>query len=135
MAGTPQFTILFYFILFYGFFFAHAWGMWKFPGQGSNSCHRSNGSHNSDNTGSLTHCATTELPSIYFNYINLFCFVFVSFRAGFMAYGGSQVRGPIRAVAAGLHHSHSNVGSKPCLRLNHSSQQCQILNPLRKARD
>ena len=28
---------------------------------------------------------------------------------------GSQARGLIRAVAAGLHHSHSNARSKPCL--------------------
>ena len=32
-----------------------------------------------------------------------------------VAYGGSQARGPITAVATGLHHSHSNVGSKPHL--------------------
>ena len=31
------------------------------------------------------------------------------------AYGGSQARGPIRAVAAGLHHSHSNARSEPGL--------------------
>ena len=31
------------------------------------------------------------------------------------AYVGSQARGPIGATAAGLHHSHSNVGSKPHL--------------------
>ena len=31
------------------------------------------------------------------------------------AYGGSQARGPIGAVAASLHHSHSHVGSEPCL--------------------
>ena len=30
-------------------------------------------------------------------------------------YEGSQARGPIGAVDAGLHHSHSNAGSKPCL--------------------
>ena len=33
-----------------------------------------------------------------------------------MAYGSSQARGPIRAVAAGLHHSHSHatpLGSLP----------------------
>ena len=30
-----------------------------------------------------------------------------------MAYGGSQARGRIRAVAAGLHHSHSNARSEP----------------------
>ena len=32
-----------------------------------------------------------------------------------MAYGGSQSRGLIRAVAADLGHSHSNVGSEPHL--------------------
>ena len=31
------------------------------------------------------------------------------------AYGGSQARGPIGAVAAGLHHSHSNAESEPHL--------------------
>ena len=30
-----------------------------------------------------------------------------------MAYGGSQARGQIGAVAASLHHSHSNMGSEP----------------------
>ena len=29
-----------------------------------------------------------------------------------MVYGGSQARGEIRAAAASLHHSHSNVGSE-----------------------
>ena len=29
-----------------------------------------------------------------------------------MANGGSQARGPIRAVAAGLQHSHSNASSQ-----------------------
>ena len=33
-----------------------------------------------------------------------------------MAYGGSQARGRIGAVAAGLHHSHSNARSGPRLR-------------------
>ena len=33
-----------------------------------------------------------------------------------MAYGGSQARGPIGAVAAGLHHNHGNIGSKLPLR-------------------
>ena len=43
-------TFLFYFI-----FFGHAYGMWKFPGQGSNLHYSSN------NTGSLTCWATREL--------------------------------------------------------------------------
>ena len=40
---------------------------------------------------------------------------FLLFRATGAAYGGSQARGPIRAVPSSLHHSHSNVGSKPHL--------------------
>ena len=32
-----------------------------------------------------------------------------------MAYGGSQARGRIGAVATGLRQSHSNVGSEPRL--------------------
>ena len=41
----------------------------------------------------------------------LFCFVFWLFRAAPAAYGGSQARGPIRATAASLRHSHSRVRS------------------------
>ena len=45
-----------------------------------------------------------------------FCFLFVClFRAIPAAYGSSQARGRIRAAAASLHHSHSNMGSKPHL--------------------
>ena len=47
----------------------------------------------------------------------LFYFIvyFLSFWATPVAYGGSQVRGRIRAIAAGLHNSHSNAGSEPGL--------------------
>ena len=38
-------------------------------------------------------------------------FLFV-FRAAPAAYGGSQARGQTEAIAAGLHHSHSNAGSE-----------------------
>ena len=43
----------------------------------------------------------------------LFCFIlfFAVFRAAPAAYRGSQAKGLIGATAAGLHHSHSNVGS------------------------
>jgi len=44
---------------------------------------------------------------------NLFFFAFCS--AAFEAYGGSQARALIGAITAGLHHSHSNTGSKPHL--------------------
>ena len=50
-----------------------------------------------------------------------------------MAYGGSQARGLIRAVAAGLHQSHSNVGSKPRLQPTPQLTATPILNPLSKA--
>ena len=45
-----------------------------------------------------------------------FFFFFAFSRAVPMAYGGSQARGLIGAVAAGLHHNHSNAGSEPRLR-------------------
>ena len=57
------------------------------------------------------------------------------FRATPVAHGSSQARGPIGAVAAGLWHSHSHVGSEPRLDLHHRSRQCWILNPLSEARD
>ena len=41
-----------------------------------------------------------------------FLYLFSLFRATPVAYGGSQARGPVGATAAGLHHSHSNTGSK-----------------------
>ena len=48
-------------------------------------------------------------------YVRVFClFWFLLFRAAPMAYGHSQARGRIRAAAAGLRHSHSNMGSEPC---------------------
>ena len=57
--------------------------------------------------------ATSMMDSGVDNFFSVFC---LFFRAAPEAYGGSQARGPIGAVAASLHHSHSNVGSKPCLR-------------------
>ena len=46
-----------------------------------------------------------------FFFFGLFAFA----RATPAAYGGSQARGPNRAVATGLRQSHSNEGSEPCL--------------------
>ena len=57
----------------------------------------------------------------------LFCFVFCLFRAVPIAYGGSQARGWIGAVTAGLCHSHSNLGSK--LRLQPTPQLSATLDP------
>ena len=42
-------------------------------------------------------------------------------RAASVAYGSSQAMGQIQATAAGLHHSHSNEGSKPHLWHTHTT--------------
>ena len=48
--------------------------------------------------------------------VSFFFLVFFAFsRAAFVAYGGSQARGLIGAVAAGPYHSYSNSGSNPRL--------------------
>ena len=61
-------------------------------------------------------------------YESVFYFLFFClFRAALAAYGGSQVRGPIGAVAAGLRHSHSNTGSGP--RLQSSPQLTATPDP------
>ena len=51
-----------------------------------------------------------ELPIAH-----IFFFFFCLFRVTPSAYAGSQAMGQIRAAAVGLHHNHSNVGSKPPL--------------------
>ena len=61
---------------------------------------------------------------------------FCLFRATPAAYGGSQAKGQIRAIAAGLHYNHCNA--RPELTsgdLHHSSRQLRILNPLSEAGD
>ena len=57
------------------------------------------------------------------------------FRAAPVAYGGSQARGGIGAVATGLRHSHSSLGSELHLRPTPHSWQRQILKPQSEARD
>jgi len=47
-------------------------------------------------------------------FIYLFCLFATSWAAP-VAYGGSQARGPIGAVAASLRQSHSNAESEPHL--------------------
>ena len=76
------------------------------PRPGIEPCQNSNPSHRSDIAGSLIHCATRGLQETFF----FFCFL----GPYPWAYGSSQARGQIRAAAAGLHHSHSNLGSEPC---------------------
>ena len=57
----------------------------------------------------------TDELIVYYYYFFVFIYLFILlFRAAPTAYGGSQARGPIRATAAGLHHSHSR--SEMCVR-------------------
>ena len=63
-------------------------------------------------------------------------FIFLLLRATSASYGSSQVRGRIRAAAAGLHHSHSNVESEPHLQpATKAHGNARSFNPLSKARD
>ena len=72
--------------------------------------------------GFVNHCATTGTPNILnflffiiFRSNTYFIFIFLLFRATPVSHGSSQARGLIRAVAASLHHRHSNARSKPHL--------------------
>ena len=59
----------------------------------------------------------TVLPAYQIHYIYIIHnFFFCLFRATPIAYRGSQPRGQIGVVAAGLHHSDSNTKSEPHLR-------------------
>ena len=65
------------------------------------------------------HCPTNlsslGIPELQSLSSHPFIYLFIYFRAAPAAYGDSQARGRIRAVAAGLYHSHSNSGSEPRL--------------------
>ena len=77
-------------------FFGCTHGMQNFPGQGLNPSHSSDPGHCSDNTGSLTHCATRELL--------VFCLFFGE---------GGCAHSIQKFPSQGLnpHHSSSNAGS------------------------
>ena len=68
-------------------------------------------------------------------FLLLLLFFFLSFRATPTACGGSQARGQIRAVAASYTTATARPDTSLVCDLHHSSWQCQILNPLCKARD
>ena len=59
-----------------------------------------------------------KLLKMSFKTKNLFLLIYLLIlpsRAAPVAYGSSQAGGLIRAIAAGLHHSHSSERSEPCL--------------------
>ena len=51
----------------------------------------------------------------WFFLLLLLLLVFCLLSAAPTTYAGPQVRGQIGPIAASLHHSHSNAGSKSCL--------------------
>ena len=62
-----------------------------------------------------THTVYNGIYTNFYLFILFYFYLFAFSRATPAAYRGSQARGLIRAVAASLHQSHSNVGSEPCL--------------------
>ena len=100
------------------FFNGCAHGIWKFSGQGVNLSHSCNLCCSCGNTGSFNPWRWAREPACAsaVTQASAVGFFFLSFsRAAPMAHGGSQARVPIGAVATGLHHSHSNIGSELCL--------------------
>ena len=65
--------------------------------------------------------------TVLYLFFFFFFFFFCLLRAASVAYGGSQARGQIRAIAASLHHSHSNTGSET--RLQHTPWLTAMLDP------
>ena len=63
----------------------------------------------------------------FFLFLFFFYFFLLFLWASPVAYEGSQARNPVGAVAAGLHQSHSNVGSKP--RIQPTPQLTATLDP------
>ena len=70
----------------------------------------------------LFDCLPNEFLFLFYLFI-YFCL----FRAVLLAYGGSQARGPIGAVGAGLLDSHSNARFEPCLQP--TSQLAEMPDP------
>ena len=114
----------FSFFLSFFFFFGHGHSMWKFPGQGSNPYHISDPSHCSDDTRSLTCCATREL----LKYI----------LSKYKCYGIQIISQKFFFVFLGPHLQHMEVPSlgvklEPHLRATPQPQQHWILNLLSEA--
>ena len=76
----------------YLYIFGLTWGLWKFPGQGSNPHHRSNPRHRNDNTRSLTCCTTRELSQLDLLEKVKFCLV-----PKMCVSGAFQAKGPTEA--------------------------------------
>ena len=80
-------------------------------------------------------CSLLKSRIIYFIYLFIIYLFILLFRATPMAHGSCQARDQIRATAAGLHHTTATRDLRCLSDPHYSSQQRQIPNPLRKARD
>ena len=79
-------------------------------------------------TRTYTHPPCSAESSFYYFILFYFIyFILLLFTATPMAHDGSQARSLIKAIAACLHHSHSNAGSEP--RLQPPPQLTAMLYP------
>ena len=62
-------------------------------------------------------------------------FFFVFFQGHTLGIWKFPGQGSNQSYSASLHHRHSNAGSEPPLQTTSQLWQCQILNPLRRARE
>ena len=75
------------------------------------------------------------MPLVFFFFF-FFFFFFCLFRASPTAHGGSQARSRIGAIAASIHHSHSNVGFRATsATYTTAHNNAGSFDPLSKARD
>ena len=151
------------------FFLGYACGLWKFPGQGSNPCHSSDPGCCSDNSRSLTCCATRKLllRGLHFqlnqiqtiqtvkpprtvhteffriNYVNLvillskvfwgFLGLFQGRTHGICKFSDQEFESEPQPLACTTATATPDLS---CIcNLHDRSRQCQIFNPLSKARD
>ena len=78
--------------------------------------------------------STFSLSQI-FRFLNSFLIFFFLFTAAPAAYGSSQAGSPTGAAAEASATATAILDPSHICNLHHSLQQCQILNPLSKARD
>ena len=72
-----------------------------------------------------------HLRDLFLSSINRVFFFFFAL----LGLNPQHMKVPRLRVESELRQSHSNVEFEPCLRLHHSSQQRQILNPVSEVRD
>ena len=109
----------------------------KGPGMGQelnlhHICHSNRGS---DNAGSLTSCVSHRGTLRCWGFLFCFIFVFFPFRATPVAYGSSQTKGWIWAIAGAYTTARTTPDPSQILDLHCNLWQHQILSPLSKAKD